>query len=386
MTEASDGARLTHPETLAAQGGEPVDPVTGGVVPAIHPSTTFARDAAYGLRGPGSYGRDYNPTFAAPEALLAQLEGGSHALLFASGMAAATAAFQTLRPGDHVVALKVMYWGLRNWLVEFCDHWGLDLTLVAGDPDSLRAAMRPGRTKLVWIESPCNPLWDVMDIAAAAEIAHAAGARLAVDSTAATPVLTRPIALGADLVMHSATKYLNGHSDVLAGALIAARDDDFWVAIKHNRAALGGVLGAFEAWLLLRGLRTLYLRVRQASSTALFLASHLQKHPRVTQVLYPGLLDHPGHAIALRQMEGGFGGMFSLRVTGGFAGAQAVATGCRHFLPATSLGGVDSLIEHRAAIEGPDSPVPPDLLRLSVGIEHPEDLLADLERALGPSA
>ena len=382
MTRSSRQNDPLHPETLAVQGTHPLDPETGGIVPPVHPSTTFARDAHYDLRGRTSYARDHNPTYEGVEDLLAHLEGGGRALLFASGMASAAAVVQSLRPGDHVIALKVMYWGLRNWLIQFCADWGLELTLVDGDPDSLRAAIRPGQTKLVWIESPCNPLWQVVDIAAAAEIAHAAGARLAVDSTAATPVLTQPIALGADLVMHSATKYLNGHSDVVAGALVTARADDFWARTERNRKDLGAVLGSFEAWLLQRGLRTLFLRVRRSSDTALKLAVHLAGHPRVSEVLYPGLPGHPGHAIAQRQMQGGFGGMLSIRVTGGFEAAQQVATGCRRFLPATSLGGVESLIEHRAAIEGPDSPIPPDLLRISVGIEHPDDLLLDLDRAL----
>jgi cystathionine gamma-synthase len=382
MTRSSRRNDPLHPETLAVQGTHPLDPETGGIVPPVHPSTTFARDANYDLRGQASYARDHNPTYEGVEDLLAHLEGGRRALLFASGMASAAAIVQSLRPGDHVIALKVMYWGLRNWLTRFCADWGLELTLVDGDPDSLRAAIRPGQTKLVWIESPCNPLWQVVDIAAAAEIAHAAGARLAVDSTAATPVLTQPIALGADLVMHSATKYLNGHSDVVAGALVAARADDFWARIERNRVDLGAVLGSFEAWLLQRGLRTLFLRVRRSSETALKLATHLADHPRVSEVLYPGLPGHAGHAIAEQQMQGGFGGMLSIRVTGGFEAAQRVATGCRRFLPATSLGGVESLIEHRAAIEGPDSPIPPDLLRISVGIEHPDDLLLDLDRVL----
>jgi cystathionine gamma-synthase len=382
MTRSSRQNDPLHPETLAVQGTHPLDPETGAIVPPVHPSTTFARDAHYDLRGRTSYARDHNPTYEGVEDLLAHLEGGERALLFASGMASAAAVVQSLRPGDHVIALKVMYWGLRNWLIQFCADWGLELTLVDGDPDSLRAAIRPGQTKLVWIESPCNPLWQVVDIAAAAEIAHAAGARLAVDSTAATPVLTQPIALGADLVMHSATKYLNGHSDVVAGALVTARADDFWARIERNRKDLGAVLGSFEAWLLQRGLRTLFLRVRRSSDTALKLAVHLAGHLRVSEVLYPGLPGHPGHAIAQRQMQGGFGGMLSIRVTGGFEAAQQVATGCRRFLPATSLGGVESLIEHRAAIEGPDSPIPPDLLRISVGIEHPDDLLLDLDRAL----
>jgi len=381
MTEPADLA----PETLAAQMLHLIDQDTGGVIPPIQPSTTFVRDAeGYRLTLEGrGYGRDQNMTLDPVEALLARLEGGKRALLFASGMAAAAAAVQALRPGEGIVAPRVMYWGLRNWLVDFCADWGLGLTLFDGDdPAALAAAIRPGETRLVWIESPCNPTWTVLDIAAAAEAAHAAGARLAVDSTVATPVLTRPLALGADLVFHSATKYLNGHSDVVAGALVTARSDGFWERICRNRADGGAIIGPFEAWLLQRGLRTLYLRVARASDSALAIARHFEGHPAIAQVLYPGLASHPGHAIARRQMTGGFGGMLSLRVRGGGEAALAVAKRCRLFLRATSLGGVESLIEHRGTIEGPSSPIPQDLLRLSIGIEHPGDLIADLEQAL----
>ena len=242
--------------------------------------------------------------------------------------------------------------------------------------------MRPGRTRLVWLETPANPSWEISDIAAVAEIAHRAGARLAVDSTVATPVLTRPLALGADLVMHSATKYLNGHSDVIAGTLTTAVDDEWWARLKTIRVRQGGILGSFEAWLLLRGMRTLFLRVRQSSAAAQHVAEHFVGHPAVAEVLYPGLPDFPGHALAARQMSGGFGGMLSIRVRGGEAAAIATAARVEVWKRATSLGGVESLIEHRASIEGPTSPVPRDLLRLSVGIEEPDDLIADLEAAL----
>jgi cystathionine gamma-synthase len=243
--------------------------------------------------------------------------------------------------------------------------------------------MRPGRTRLVWLETPANPLWEISDIAAAAEIAHRAGARLVVDSTVATPVLTRPLELGADLVMHAATKYLNGHSDVVAGTLTTRALDEFWGRIRAVRAQQGGILGSFEAWLLLRGMRTLYLRVRQSCRSAQALAERLAEHPQVAQVLYPGLPTFPGHDLAAWQMRGGFGGMLSIRVRGGEAAAVATAARVRLWKRATSLGGVESLIEHRASIEGPTSPVPDDLLRLSVGIEEPADLIADLEAALG---
>jgi cystathionine gamma-synthase len=243
--------------------------------------------------------------------------------------------------------------------------------------------MRPGRTRLLWIETPANPLWSVTDIAGAAEIAHRAGALLAVDSTAATPVLTRPVALGADVVMHSATKYLNGHSDVIAGSLTTARKDEFWERLVAARSGGGAILGSFEAYLLLRGMRTLFPRVERACHSAQQIAEALSAHPGIAEVLYPGLPAHPGHAVAVRQMTGGFGGMLSVRVAGGAEAAIAAAAKVEVWQRATSLGGVESLIEHRFSIEGADSPVPPDLLRLSVGIEDPADLLADLDAALG---
>lgn len=376
-------AELQHPETLAAQAGGYLDPLTGAPVPPIQPATTFARAPDHGPPPCGDYLRTNSPSWAPAEALLARLEGGSEALLFASGMAAVAAAVTALRPGDHIVLQEALYYGVRGWIRRFCDDWGLGLSLVdASDLTALEQALRPGQTKLVWIETPGNPLWRVVDIAAAAGLAHAAGARLAVDNTVATPVLTRPLALGADLVMHSATKYLNGHGDVLAGVLVTATQDDFWARIRANRDQTGGVLGPFEAWLLLRGLRTLPLRVRRQCETAATLALRLKGHPAIEAVLYPGLPDHPGHAVADRQMAGGFGGMLSLLVQGGEATAIEVVKACRLFLPATSLGGVESLIEHRATVEGPDSPVPRNLLRLSVGLEHPEDLADDLEQAL----
>jgi cystathionine gamma-synthase len=276
-----------------------------------------------------------------------------------------------------------MYWALRGWLGAFCARWGLGLDLVdTHDLDALRAAVRPGVTRLVWIETPANPTWDVTDIAAAAAIAHGAGARLAVDSTAATPVHTRPLTLGADLVMHSATKYLNGHSDVIAGALVTGARDERWGAICAHRRTTGAILGPFEAWLLHRGMRTLAVRVRRQSATALAVAAALDGGAGVAAVLYPGLPSHPQHALAARQMRGGFGGMMSVRVAGGAEAALAVAGRLRLFARATSLGGVESLVEHRASVEPPDSPVPKDLLRLSIGLEDPDELAADLLAAL----
>jgi cystathionine gamma-synthase len=307
-------------------------------------------------------------------------------------MAAATAVFQALAPGDHVVAPRVMYWALRNWLVNFGARWGVAVEIVDTDRlDALRAAVKPGRTKLVWIETPANPTWVVTDIAAAAEIAHAAGARLAVDSTVATPVFTKPLSLGADIVMHSATKYLNGHSDVIAGALVTKAQDDFWARIAAIRAQIGGVLGPFEAWLLLRGMRTLYPRVRAAARGALAVAEHCARHPGIAGVMYPGLPSDPGHAVAKKQMQGGFGGMLSIRVApggmgSGEAAAIAMAANFKIWKRATSLGGVESLVEHRASVEGAGSPATPDLLRLSVGLEHVDDLIGDIDAALAAVA
>jgi len=371
------------PETLTAQGAYAGDPESGGVLPPIQPSTTFLRDESYRLLREGhEYARDHNPTFRPAEVLLARLEGAETALLFGSGSSAALAVLQALEPGDRVVAPQVMYWGLRNRFRDFAARWGLDFALFdATQPGALAAAIAGGRTRLVWIETPTNPSWDVIDIAEAARLAHDAGAVLAVDSTVATPVLTRPLEHGADLVMHSATKYLNGHSDLVAGALATARSDEFWRRCADYRAG-GALLGSFEAWLLHRGMRTLFLRVPRACATALAVARHFEGHGKLSALLYPGLESHPGHAVARRQMNGGFGGMLSLRLKGGAKAALAAAGACRVFARATSLGGLESLIEHRASTEGPSSPVPDDLLRLSIGIEAPQDLIADLEQAL----
>ena len=375
--------KTVKPESVAAQALGWIDERTRAITPPVHVSSTYLRDPDNQYRTGRVYARADNPAFDQAEAVLTQLEQGAQAMLFASGMAAATAVFQALEPGDHVLAPKVMYWSLRNWLMNFATRWGLQVELIEmTEPATVQAALRPGRTKLVWLETPANPLWTVTDIATTAELAHAAGARVAVDSTVATPVLTRPLALGADLVMHAATKYLNGHSDLIAGALVTRADDDFWRRIRMVRAQVGGTLGSFEAWLLLRGMRTLYLRVRAASAAAQRIAEHFDAHPLVAQVLYPGLPGAQGHAVSRRQMDGGFGGMLSIRARGGEAAAVAVAAHTALWKRATSLGGVESLIEHRASIEGAGTPAPPDLLRLSVGIEDAGDLIADLEQAL----
>jgi cystathionine gamma-synthase len=369
--------------TLAAQAMGKIDAGTMGIVPPIHVTTTFIRDDDNQYRTGNVYGRPDNATVREAEAVIAMLEGAPEALVFGSGMASAIACFLALKPGDHVVAPTVMYWALRNWLLTEGAHWGLKVTFVdMSDLRAVRKAVKPGKTALVWAETPANPLWSLTDIAAVAEIAHKAGARLAVDSTCATPILSQPLALGADIVMHAATKYLNGHSDVLAGALACRTPDAFWDRIKMVRKSVGAILGPFEAFLLIRGMRTLDLRVKEACRNAMHLAESLAKHPHVTAVLYPGLKGDAGHRIAKKQMSGGFGGMLSIRVKGGEAGAVRTAKEVQLWKRATSLGGVESLIEHRASIEGAGSPCPTDLLRLSAGIEDPADLFNDLDQAL----
>jgi cystathionine gamma-synthase len=375
--------RKSDPATLAAQALGWIDETTRAVSPPLHASSTHIRDPDNLYRSGRDYIRADNPAFDQPEALLCALEGGAGAMLYASGMAAATSVFLSLKPGDHIVAPKVMYWGLRNWLLTQAKDWGLHAEFVdMTDLAALKSALRPGRTRLVWIETPANPMWDMTDIAAVADMAHAAGARVAADSTVATPVLSRPIEFGADLVMHSATKYLNGHSDLIAGALVTRADDEHWRRLKTLRAQQGNVLGSFEAWLLVRGMRTLYPRVKTACANAMRLAERLSNNPHVAQVLYPGLPQCAGHAVAAKQMQGGFGGMLSIRVRGGEKAAIATAANVQIWKRATSLGGTESLIEHRASVEGAGTPCPPDLLRLSAGLEDADDLAADLERAL----
>ncbi|MEO8700629.1 MAG: PLP-dependent aspartate aminotransferase family protein [Kofleriaceae bacterium] len=369
------------PETLAAQALHAIDPATGAIVPPIHLATTFARDAAYALAGPG-YTRDENPTPVLVERVVAALEGGAAGMTFASGMAAATAVFRALcKPGDRVIGPRAGYFALRGWLDRFTARWGVGLDVVdTTDLAAVGAALRPGITKIVWVETPANPTWEVTDLAAIAELAHAAGAILAVDSTCATPVHTRPIEHGADLVMHSATKYLGGHSDVLAGMLVTARADAAWAELVLLRHDEGPCLGPLEAYLLLRGVRTLFARVERSSRTAQSLAERLEALG--VRVLYPGLASHPHHAVAARQMQRGFGSMLSIQVGGDASRALAVIHKLRVWVPATSLGGVESLVEHRFSVEGPNTMSPPDLIRLSVGLEHEDDLFDDLRAAL----
>ena len=375
-----------QPRTVAAQAAGHVDPVTGAIVPPIQLASTFERDPDNAYRRGYVYARPDNPNVRVAEEVLTTLEGAATSMIMGSGMAAATAAFLALdRTPDkpaHVIAPNIMYWALKNWLAGPARTLGIEATFVdATDNDAIAAAIRPGATRMIWLETPANPTWAISDIAAAADIAHKAGALLGVDSTIATPVLSRPIEHGADIVMHSATKYLNGHSDIIAGALSFAREDALLDRARGLRSALGAVLSPFEASLLVRGMRTLHVRVAHQCASALALARHFADHKRVTEVLYPGL-PGPGHNVAARQMQGGFGGMLSIRVAGGEQAAIDTAARITLWKRATSLGGVESLIEHRASVEGAGTPCPPDLLRLSVGLEDPADLIADLEQAL----
>ncbi len=370
--------------TIAAQAGGAVDAASGGVVPAIPMATTYLRDADYAPLNPANvYARDHSDITRTTETVLAQLEHARAALLFPSGMAAIAALFRALPPGAGIVVQSQIYWGTTKWLRAHAARHGHPLTEVeASDTAALTTAIAAAKPAIVFIETPSNPWLRTVDIRAAADAAHAAGAILAVDATAATPVLTRPLDHGADIVMHSATKGINGHSDVLAGVL-ATRDADaaLWLAIREDRQTAGAVLGPFEAWLLLRGIRTLPLRVERSSRSALAIAEWLVADPRVTSVFYPGLPTHPGHDVARRQMEGGFGCLLSFLVKGDRDAALAVVGRLQLFHRATSLGGVESLVEHRHTIE-PHTGIPPTLIRVSVGIEDPADLIADLDQAL----
>ena len=369
-------------ETLLAQAGHFIDSATGAIVPPIHPSTTYARDDRYELIGYG-YSRSGNPTCSQVESVLARLEGAEDALMFASGLAGIATFFETVRTGERVVAPRVMYHGAADWLRRLSARRGIEVAFFdAETPGELEAVVGAGKTAVVWIEPSVNPTWDVIDVGAAAEIAHAKGAILGVDATVTPAVTLRALDLGADIVFHSGTKYLAGHSDVTAGVLATHSAGERWEDVKLARTLMGGVLGPFECWLLLRGMRTLHVRYERQASNAMAIARHFDGHPKLDAVLYPGLESHPGHEIAARQMTNGYGAMLSLLVTGDAEAAKRVATRTRLFVPATSLGGVESLIEHRATVEGPHSLVPANLLRLSVGIENAGELIADLEQAL----
>ncbi|MBC8078683.1 MAG: aminotransferase class V-fold PLP-dependent enzyme [Chloroflexales bacterium] len=370
-----------HPETLAIHADHAPDAATGAVVPPIHLSTTFVREPDGSYASGYSYGRSANPNRAGLEQCLAALEGGAAAAAFASGSAATLAILQSLAPGDHVIAPADVYYGTTRLLREVMAPWGLEHSLVdMANPSAVRAALRPN-TRLVWLETPSNPLLTLSDIAALAALAHEVGALCAVDNTWATPIAQRPLDLGADLVMHSTTKYLGGHSDMLGGAVVARQDGGIFERIRNVQVLGGAVPSPFDCWLLLRGMRTLGVRMRAHSENALAVARFLEQHPAIECVHYPGLEQHPAHALARSQMRL-MGGMVSVQLRGGERAARAMASATRLFTQATSLGGVESLIEHRASIEGPHSATPANLLRISVGLEHPDDLVDDLRQAL----
>jgi len=371
--------------TLVAKADDYIDTTTGGITPPIITSTTYARDDRYHpIDEANIYARDDNPSFVQAERVLAELEQGEEALLFASGMAAIAAIFYTLGSGAHVVLPKSMYWGVFSWTRTYCSRADIGISYYdTHNADAIADAMQgAARTDLVWVETPSNPMMYVTDIARAAELAHGAGAALVVDNTTPTPVFTQPFSLGADLVVHSATKTLNGHSDVLAGAIVTKVVDERWEKISAERHGAGAVPGSFEAWLLLRGMRTLCVRAERAAQNAMQIAQFLHKHERVAHVLYPGLESHPGHEIAKQQMPNGFGSLLSFQVDGNRDAALAVAGKLNIIISATSLGGVETLIEHRHSVEPPETAVPENLLRLSVGIEDINDLLDDLQQAL----
>jgi cystathionine gamma-synthase len=368
-------------ETIAVHAGARVDPGTGAVTPAIHPSTTFEREPDGSYPRGFLYARNANPNRGALEACLAALEGGEAAAAFASASAATAAVFQALAPGDHVVAPLDTYHGTARLLRETFGRWGLETTFVdMTDLTAVQKAMK-ANTRLVWAETPSNPLWKVTDVARVGEIAHGAGARYLCDNTTATPVLQSPFRLGADLILHATTKYLGGHADVMGGAVVARARDELFDRIRAVQVSGGAIPSPFDCWLVLRGIRTLPYRVRAHSENALKVATFLARHPRVEAVHYPGLPAHPGHDVARRQMSA-FGGMVSVEVRGDRARALAVAAKLAVFTRATSFGGTESLVEHRASIEGPGTRTPENLLRLSIGLEHGDDLVEDLDQAL----
>ncbi|MBT4888107.1 MAG: aminotransferase class V-fold PLP-dependent enzyme [Rhodospirillales bacterium] len=376
--------KSAHPETIAAQALGLTDEATGSIVPGIHLSTNYERDENYDKPQDRSYIRDQGPTQQHCEQVIAALEGGAEALTFSSGIAACTAPFHALKHGARVAVSRTIYHGVLTWLEIFAADRGLGVDYFdAGNLDELSAIIAKGDTRLVWLETPANPSWVVTDIAEAAKIAHGGGAVLAVDSTAATPVLTRPIELGADIVCHSATKFLSGHSDVIAGALVTAdTSTELWQRIHDHRIYAGPILGSMEAYLLTRGMKTLFLRVARQCENAMAVARYLHTHANVEAVHYPGLQSFPGHEIASHQMKGGYGGMLSYQVPGGRDEAIARVLRAGVFKRATSLGGVESLMEHRKSSESNVTTTPENLIRVSTGIEHVDDLLADLEQML----
>jgi cystathionine gamma-synthase len=375
-------------ETLAIHAGQDPDPTTGAVVPPIYQVSTYKQDGVGGLRGGYEYSRSANPTRSALETCLAALEGGVRGLAFASGLAAEDTLLRAVcSPGDHVVLPDDAYGGTYRLFAKVLARWGLEHTTArVSDPDAVRAAVRPGRTKVVWVETPTNPLLGVADLTALADVAHETGALLVVDNTFASPYLQQPLSHGADVVVHSTTKYLGGHSDVVGGGLVVA-DPALGEDLAYHQNAMGAVAGPFDSWLVLRGIRTLGVRMERHCDNAERVARVLVEHPRVSRVYYPGLPTHPGHDVATKQMRR-FGGIVSFQVDGGAQAALRVCDRARLFTLGESLGGVESLIEHphrmtHASVAGSPLQVPDDLVRLSVGIETAADLLTDLQDALG---
>ncbi|MEZ0115918.1 cystathionine gamma-synthase [Catenulispora sp. EB89] len=385
---ASDAHAHAAFETLAIHAGQDPDPLTGAVVPPIYQVSTYKQDGVGGLRGGYEYSRSANPTRKALEDCLAAIEGGRLGLAFASGLAAEDCLLRTVCvPGDHVVIPADAYGGTFRLFAKVLSRWGLGWTAAnMSDPAAVRAAVVPGKTKAIWVETPSNPLLGIANIAALAGVAHETGSLLVVDNTFATPYLQQPLALGADVVVHSTTKYMGGHSDVVGGALVVA-DEELGAELTYHQNAMGAVAGPFDAWLVMRGVKTLAVRMDRHCSNAQRIAEALVAHPKVTAVHYPGLPDDPGHEVAAKQMSG-FGGMISFRVAGGEQEAVDICGRTELFTLGESLGGVESLIEHpgrmtHASAAGSPLEVPNDLIRLSVGIESVDDLLADLLRALG---
>jgi cystathionine gamma-synthase len=371
-----------RPETLAIHTARNPDPDTGAVAPSIVMSTTFARDDAYQPLGKHVYGRADNPNRAALERVLATLEGGAAAIALSSGLAAVNTLLQSLNPGDHVILPDDSYFGTRALADAHFERWGLRISKVdMADARNIERALRK-RTALVWVETPSNPQMRITDIARAAQIAHGTGAICAVDNTFATPFCQKPLELGADVVMHSTTKFFGGHSDVTGGALIFKRETALFERVRSVQSLGGAVPSPFDCWLLLRSIPSMAYRMRGHVGNAAAVAAFLAGHRNVARVYYPGLASHPGHDIAARQMVGGFGGMLSFDVAGGRAAALNTALRVKLFTRATSLGGYESLIEHRASVEGAGSVAPPALLRCSIGLEHADDLIADLDQAL----
>jgi cystathionine gamma-synthase len=374
-------AFVMHPETLALHSTPFEDKNASAVVPPIYLSTTYERDEAYELPGGYLYTRAGNPNREQLEQTLATLEGGAEALAFASGQAATMTFFQCLKPGDHVLVPDDAYYGTPSLLQDFFESWGLTFTKVdTTQPGRVEEAVRP-ETRAIWLETPSNPLLKVTDISAITELAQGKGIITVCDSTWATPLLQRPLDLGCDVVMHSTTKYLSGHSDVLGGALIFKESSELATRARQIQTLGGAVPSPFDCWLVSRGIKTLAVRVRQQAANAMALAEFLEAQPGVERVHYPGLPSHAGYAIARRQMTLA-GGMLSVQIGGGAEEALRFMKKLRLFTMATSLGGVESLIEHRASVEGPDTLTPKNLLRVSVGLEHADDLIADMAQAL----